>query len=217
MDYFNPVKFHGSVLFLLPSLEGMRILSILTAVLASLIGASSALALMSAPISIDTLMSRSAVVLSGAVVDQVEELNRCGKPVTRTIFEVEDGVKGAQVGDLVTLTQPGSLENHSLMGPHFAVSKRYLVFFSPNNQDCGTENPTGLDAGQFRIDVEGGEAVLQNGFGNEGLFAESDGHSEAMTRVRSRLNAREAAITAKNRGPLPLSDTLSLLHKWSGE
>jgi len=90
----------------------------------------------------------------------------------------------------------------------YAVGQRLLLFL-PQPSRYGLSSPLGREQGRFRIlrDRQGNELV-QNGFGNAGLFKTLP---EAAAKAGVSLSPSQLRLASVKRGPVPLEEFLTLV------
>ncbi len=107
---------------------------------------------------------KSDVVVQGVVRDVWAMKDERGRVITNTAVEVVDGLKGAKIGDIVTIQQlGGSFEGREswIAGNHRFVVHEEVVFFAvhlPQNPEIVV--PYGIGFGIFKVieDVDGKHA-----------------------------------------------------------
>lgn len=114
---------------------------------------------------------RSDVIVQGVVVDQQVIEQKKGRMVTRTVLEVDDGIAGANVKDLLVIEQlGGELDGRVawIAGAHKFKVGDEVVFFGTRIQNIVGETvvvPYGIGFGIFDVkeDVDGKHAVERGG------------------------------------------------------
>lgn len=176
------------------------------------------------PLDLDQIIARADRIFVGRCVDEREEFDRYGLPVTRVTFAVMTHLKGVE-GDEITVTHFGhgapatsqalvldvlSGRSGIVAGGHalrraydYAPGEAVVLFLYPDSA-IGLTSPVGYGQGLFRIHEEDfGGRTVQNAFGNiflnqarAGITASLSAldNSQALSRYDSFLKAVKARL-----------------------
>ena len=105
------------------------------------------------------LLSRSAVVGFGTVLNTTPYTNERGQVFTRAQVQVHEAVKGLQVGQVITVEVPGGTAANGLVahstGVPGLVPGQMLFGFWVASSDAKIFRPLGLSYGQLKVRQDG--------------------------------------------------------------
>jgi len=110
-------------------------------------------------LSLEQLSQRAGIIFAGKVVeiDQPAETTQDPTPAisrfVRITFRVDDGIRNANSGDLITIREWAGLWQ-SGSGRRYRVGEKLLMFYYPPNTSC-TTSPVAGASGRFAITAEG--------------------------------------------------------------
>lgn len=103
------------------------------------------------PLTAQQIVRSSAVIFSGTVLS-VEHVGEAGTPaVTRITFRVQDAVRGVHSGQVIQISEWGSLWN---AGERYRRGENVVLFLYPKSK-LGLTSPVGATAGRFEVDKTG--------------------------------------------------------------
>ena len=103
------------------------------------------------PPTVQQIVRNSAVIFSGTVLS-VEHLGDAGAPtITRITFRVQNAIRGVRSGQVIQISEWGSLWN---AGERYRRGENVVLFLYPKSK-LGLTSPVGAAAGRFEVDKTG--------------------------------------------------------------
>lgn len=154
------------------------------------------------PLNLQDLARRSPRIFEGECLSESHGLDQRGLPYTAYTFRVSDTLRGAGVGQVVTIRQFGLPPGTSASEygglvltvadmPHYVRGGRYLLFL-PQESRWGFASPVGLAQGAFRILGQGDQRMAVNGLGNLNLALDTSQSLDLRLAARRSGQAVEA-------------------------